>query len=160
MTDTTLTTHLLSLASTTLSLERATTHTFLTNAGAGTLPSSTLIKWLVQDIHYTRGYVRFIGGVMSQLRLSTSIQDDQGKGKTLHVRIFDLLLSALNNIQREMQFFEDTAKEYKLDLNLKAEMEPVTRMYVQCFDAVKSGSGAGGLLEGLTVLWATEHVRC
>jgi thiaminase len=94
---------------------------------------------------------------MSQLRLSTSINDSHGPGKTLHVRIFDLLLSALNNIQREMQFFEDTAKEYKLDLDLEAEMDDVTRMYVQCFDAVKSGSGAGGLIEGLTVLWATEH---
>jgi len=157
MADTHLTTHLLSLPSTIEPLKRATTHDFLTHAGRGTLSPTVLTRWLVQDIHYTRGYIRFIGGLLSQLRVPLSIYLSSGE-KTLHARIFDLLISSLNNIQRETQFFEDTAKEYGLELDMKAEIEPVTRTYVQCFDAVRSGSGVGGLLEGLTVLWATEHV--
>jgi len=51
----------------------ATTAPFLLAAGCGTLPAPTLCKWLVQDIHYARAYVRFVGGLIAKLRLGTGL---------------------------------------------------------------------------------------
>lgn len=150
-----------SISTSTSSFTRATQHPFLTAAGDGSLSASTLTRWLVQDIHYTRAYIRFIGGLLSQLYLPTSLFRSTAHGgarqKDLQARIFDLLTGALTNIQRETQFFEDVAEEYGLSLDLTAEPEPITRAYINMFDSMRQGSGRGGLLEGLTVLWATEE---
>lgn len=67
----------------------------------------------------------------------------------------DLLISALNNIRREIGFFEITATKY----NLRMPDEPpnyITRAYIDLFMSASSSSAS--LLEGMVVLWGTEHV--
>jgi hypothetical protein len=70
-------------------------------------------------------------------------------------RTMDLLISALNNIRREMSFFEITATKYGIHLT---DDPPnfITRAYLDLFHGVSSPSAS--LLEGMVVLWATEHV--
>jgi len=143
------------------SSDRATKHPFLQHAGAGTLPPRTLCQWLQQDIHYTRAYIRFMGGLLSKLHLPATLLDSsndaasaQSKERLLMQRVFDLVVFALNNIQREMGFFEDVIRQYKLQVFDGAE--PATRAYQDFFASV-GGSGAT-LLEGLVALWGTEWV--
>lgn len=154
--NTSLTAHLLNPTlhpSTTHLLTQATTHNFLAQAGQGTLPAKTLTKWLAQDVLYTRAYVRFLGGMLKRLRLPSDIYISTVSSQTtLEYRVFDLLVGALTNIQREMKFFEHTCGEYALDLDTRAQAEPVTRSYADMFGSVPDK----GLLHGLVVLWATE----
>ncbi len=129
----------------------ATQQPFLSHAGCGTLSAAPLTQWLVQDGHCARGYVRFIGQLLAKVRLP-SLQNSQ-----FHplYRTIDLLISALNNIRREMQFFEITATKYGLHLG---EEDPthITRAYLDLF--VSASSPGTSLLEGMVLLWATEHV--
>jgi thiaminase len=129
----------------------ATQQPFLQHAGAGTLSAHALSSWMVQDGHYTRGYMQFIGSLIGKIRLPYSANSQ------FHpmYRTMDLLISALNNIRREMSFFEITATKYGIMLT---EDPPnfITRAYLDLFNAVAAPSAS--LLEGLVVLWATEHV--
>lgn len=154
------------------SIDRATKHPFLQQAGNGTLPAPTLCQWLQQDIHYTRAYIRFMGGLLNKLHLpptllvakdadsnTTSTSTTAAvKERRLMQRIFDLIVFALNNIQREMGFFETTIQEYGLQLadGVEDVVQPVTRAYQDFFASV--GGSHAGLLEGLVALWATEWV--
>lgn len=70
-------------------------------------------------------------------------------------RTFDLLISTLNNVRREMSFFDTTASKYGLQIESEPP-KPATKGYVDLL-ASASGSGAS-LLEGLVLLWTTEHV--
>jgi hypothetical protein len=70
-------------------------------------------------------------------------------------RTFDLLISTLNNVRREMSFFDTTASKYGLKIEPELP-KPATKGYVDLL-ASASGSGAS-LLEGLVLLWTTEHV--
>jgi len=130
----------------------ATQQPFLSHAGCGTLAAAPLVQWLVQDAHYARGYIQFIGQLLSKIRLP-AIPNSQ-----FHplYRTMDLLISALNNIRREMSFFEITATKYGLQMT---EDPPsfVTRAYLDLF--VSASSASASLLEGMVLLWATEHVR-
>lgn len=67
----------------------------------------------------------------------------------------DLLISALNNMRREMQFFEITATKYGLALGNEPP-SPITRALLDLF--VSASSSSASLLEGMVVLWGTEHV--
>ena len=67
----------------------------------------------------------------------------------------DLLISALNNIRREMSFFEITATKYGLTL-INDPPNPITRAYLDLF--LSASSSCASLLEGMVVLWGTEHV--
>ena len=67
----------------------------------------------------------------------------------------DLLISALNNMRREMQFFEITATKYGLALGNEGP-SPITRALQDLF--VSASSSSASLLEGMIVLWGTEHV--
>jgi thiaminase len=145
-----LTAHLLSTNSTIFGA--ATQQAFLSHAGCGTLSASALAQWMVQDGHYTRGYIQFIGALIAKIRLP-SVPNSQFNPM---FRTLDLLISALNNIRREMSFFDITATKYAIQLN----SDPpnfVTRAYLDLFVAVSSPGAS--LLEGMVVLWATEHVR-
>jgi hypothetical protein len=130
----------------------ATQKPFLLHAGSGTLAAGPLIMWMVQDGHYTRAYLQFLGALIGKIRLP------QAANSQFHpmYRAMDLLISAINNIRREMRFFEITATKYSIQLDDDAP-NFVTRAYVDLFASV-SAPGAS-LLEGLVVLWATEHVR-
>lgn len=145
-----LTTHLLS--SNAGPFTAATQQPFLSHAGCGTLAAGPLAQWMVQDGHYTRGYVQFVGALIAKIRLP---QANNSQFNPMY-RTLDLLISALNNIRREMQFFEITATKYGIQMGEEAP-NPITRAYLDLFIACSSPSAS--LLEGMVVLWATEHVR-
>lgn len=144
-----LTAHLLN--SNSPSFTAATEQPFLSHAGCGTLAARPLGQWMVQDGHYTRGYVQFIGALISKIRLP-SVPNSQFNPM---YRTLDLLISALNNIRREMSFFEITATKYGIQMG-EEPANPITRAYLDLF--IASSSPSSSLLEGLVVLWATEHV--
>ncbi|KAF1982579.1 heme oxygenase-like protein [Aulographum hederae CBS 113979] len=142
-----LTAHLLNREAS--AFQAATQQPFLSHAGCGTLAAAPLGQWMVQDGHYTRGYIQFIGQLIGKIRLPAT-------GSQFHplYRTMDLLISALNNIRREMSFFEITATKYGIQLT-EDPPSHITRGYMDLFVSVSSPSAS--LLEGLVVLWATEH---
>ncbi|XRM37183.1 hypothetical protein ABZX51_000669 [Aspergillus tubingensis] len=153
---TSLTTHLLNLNPS--ALHTSTTHPFLHSAGTSTLPKATLSAWLSQDRLYAQSYVRFIGLLLSKIRLPYTTTTKTPA--PVESRILSLLTSALLNIQRELTFFETVAAEYNLDLQVPPPgattfgPSEATHAYTDLF--LSSGSSGVTLLEGLVVLWATE----
>ncbi|KAH6639243.1 hypothetical protein C7974DRAFT_410225 [Boeremia exigua] len=129
---------------------QATQQPFLSHAGCGSLAAGPLSQWLVQDGHYSRGYIRFVGQLLAKIRLP------QTQNSQFHpmYRTMDLLISALNNMRREMQFFEITATKYGLTLGNESP-SPITRALLDLF--VSASSSSASLLEGMVVLWGTEH---
>lgn len=130
----------------------ATQQTFLSHAGCGTLSAGALSQWLAQDSHFSRGYISFVGSLIGKVRLpqATNMQNHP------LCRTMDLLIGALNNFRREMTFFEVTATKYSLHVPIEPP-DPITKSYLDLF--VASSSPSVSLLEGMVVLWATEHVR-
>lgn len=130
----------------------ATQQHFLSHAGCGTLGQGPLMQWLAQDSHFSRGYISFVGQLIGKIRLP-AVQNSQ-----FHplYRAMDLLISALNNVRREMSFFEITATKYNLQVPKDAP-NPITKGYLDLF--IASSSPGATLLEGLVVLWATQYVR-
>lgn len=143
-----LTAHLLAICATPFT--NATQQPFLSHAGCGSLAAAPLSQWLVQDGHYARGYIRFVGQLLGKIRLP------QTQNSQFHpmYRTMDLLISALNNMRREMQFFEITATKYGLALGTESPT-PITRALLDLFMSASSSSAS--LLEGMVVLWGTEH---
>lgn len=143
-----LTAHLLAKCSS--PFEQATQQPFLLHAGCGSLAPGPLSQWLVQDAHYARGYIRFLGQLLAKIRLP------QTTNSQFHpmYRTMDLLISALNNMRREMQFFEITATKYRLTLS-QDSATPITRALLDLF--VSASGSSASLLEGMVVLWGTEH---
>lgn len=177
-----LTTHLQTLH--TPLYKTATTHPFLTHAASGTLPKPLLAAWLSQDRLYAQSYIRFIGALLSKIRLPSHNPDSAkpGAGMAEH-RAVDVLVDALVNIRRELLFFGDVAREYGVDLEAlpvrsscrggeegevgESEGEdveeeggkvfgpnPITHAYIDLF--MSASSPGTTLLEGMVVLWATE----
>lgn len=146
-----LTNHLLSLYS--APFTQATQNTFLSHAGCGSLAAGPLCQWLVQDAHYARGYIRFVGQLLAKIRLPQTLNSQ------FHpmYRTMDLLISALNNMRREMQFFEITATKFTLNI-APDPPTPITRSLLDLF--VSASSSSASLLEGMVVLWGIGHVRC
>ena len=144
-----LTNHL--VAQSQVAFSSATQQPFLSHAGCGTLSVGPLAQWMVQDGHYTRGYIQFLGAMISKIRLP-DVANSQFHPM---YRTLDLLISALNNIRREMSFFEITATKYGIQLSSDPPSH-ITRAYIDMFNSVSSASSS--LLEGMVVLWATEHV--
>lgn len=144
-----LTAHL--LTSQAAAFQSATQQAFLSHAGCGSLAAGPLSQWLAQDGHYARGYIRFVGALLAKIRLP------QTANTQFHpmYRTMDLLISALNNMRREMQFFEITATKFGLTVGTEPAT-PITRALLDLF-ANASGTSAS-LLEGMVVLWGTEHV--
>lgn len=135
--------------------QAATQAPFLRAAGMGQLGKTLLSQWLSQDRLYAQGYVRFIGMMLSKIKLPTAA------GTTgIDWQVIDLLISALTNIKRELLFFEDVAKRYGLDIEAPWPGEhsfgptPITRGYLDLF--MNAASPGASLLEGMVVLWATE----
>ncbi|PYI10435.1 transcription regulator PAB1642 [Aspergillus sclerotiicarbonarius CBS 121057] len=156
-----LTDHLLTLTPSTL--HTSTTHPFLHAAGTSTLSKATLSAWLSQDRLYAQSYIRFIGLLLSKIRLpytTPTTNASNPSSSPLESRILSLLTSALLNIRRELTFFETVATEYNLDLTVPPPGETTfgpseaTHAYTDLF--LSAGSSGVTLLEGLVVLWATE----
>lgn len=153
---------------------RATRTEFLTLAGQGRISRDQLSQWLAQDRLYCQAYARFIGGLVSRVRLplapgkgTNTVASDTGGA--LEWRILTLLHGALGAMMAELRFFESTAADYGLDLAcVGSEMEgqavgfgpnPATREYIDLFDSFAAQPGSAvdkSLLEGLIVLWITE----
>ena len=138
----------------------ATNHTFLAKAGNGSLPDAAVCKWLVQDKYYQLGYVNFIGGLLAKQDLSPCVfssrsSEPQIKGKTLSRMTLDLLVDSVTAIRQEIDFYDETAKKYKLDLQY-APPNDTTNEYIKLFTDASAKDAP--LLHGLLVLWATEHV--
>ncbi|KAK0128844.1 hypothetical protein ONS95_000792 [Cadophora gregata] len=160
-----LTTHILSLHPEAFTL--ATQSPFLAHAGAGTLSKNVLQKWLAQDRLYAQAYIRFAALLLANVGLKGRVDE-----RALEERLLDLLLSSINNVRRELKFFEDVATRYDLDISSPStssivkddevqEKEGVSegvRMYRKLFFEVGEAveSGKMGMLEGLVLLWGTE----
>ncbi|ETS76946.1 hypothetical protein PFICI_10820 [Pestalotiopsis fici W106-1] len=171
-----LTARLLSHPQTPDAYKRATQSPFLQLAGQGRLPPTTLSQWLAQDRLYAQAYARFIGGLLSRVRLP--VRSDRPIRETLEWRVVQVLKSSLDGILVELAFFEDTAAKYGLDLAAVVPAEkvvgssgggggsgkefgpnPTTAAYVDLFDSFGAGGNANkSVFEGLVLLWATEKV--
>ncbi|KAI8932379.1 hypothetical protein NX059_010567 [Plenodomus lindquistii] len=143
-----LTSHLLAICSGPFA--HATQQPFLSHAGCGSLAVGPCSQWLAQDAHMARGYIRFIGQLLAKMRLPNT-QNSQFHPM---YRTMDLLISALNNTRREMQFFEITATKYGLALGAEPP-SPITRAILDMF--VSASSTSASLLEGMVALWSTQH---
>jgi len=135
----------------TAAVTAATQSQFLSHAGCGTLSAPALMQWLSQDAHISRAFVSFVGTLIGKVRLPETSNSQQ---HTTY-RAMDLLISTLNNVRREMSFFEVNAGKYGLVIGGE-EIKPATKAYLDLFASASSPSAS--LLEGMVVLWATEHV--
>lgn len=138
----------------------ATQHPFLAKAGNGTIAEAAVCKWLVQDKYYQLAYVNFIGRLLAKLGLLSALfPSDSDKFDKERERLsrltMDLLIDSLTNIRREIDFYDETAKKYHLDLE-QASPNKTTREYINLFEDASAKDEP--LLHGLLVLWATEHV--
>ena len=149
-----LTTHLASL-STPRPYAAATQHAFLTATGTGTLPLPLLSLYLSQDrIYAAHGYPRFIGRLIAAIPYSsghaTLSKEEKQNARTLQVLVF-----CLQNVVREVGFFDDLGNAHGFDVNGWKERKG-TRDYLAEMTRVSS---EGVLFEGLVFLWAMEKVR-
>ncbi|KAJ6093216.1 hypothetical protein N7486_008505 [Penicillium sp. IBT 16267x] len=106
------------------SLTRATTHPFLASAGRGTLSKQILSQWLSQDRLYAQSYIRFMGQLLTKIRLDSRASNPNASvASTADQQAVDVIIDALVNIRTELRFFESTAREYGLDLSAIAADE-------------------------------------
>lgn len=154
-----ITAHLLTLHTTPTYSTATKTHPFLTSAGDGTLTDTRLSIWLSQDrIYAAQAYPRFIGSLISHIPFdkplsgaATAVEDD---GDDHSQRILKILVFSLENIIREVDFFDATTRRWSLDVEgWKARKG--TRDYVA---EMASISKNGRIEEGLLFLWAMEKV--
>ncbi|GAB1738394.1 hypothetical protein NU219Hw_g3203t1 [Hortaea werneckii] len=131
----------------------ATQQSFLSHAGCGTLSPSALNQWLAQEIHISRALITFVGALIGKIRIpeTSNLQADPT------FRALDLLCSAVNNMKKELEFLESSKRKYELHVEME-EPKPATKGFVDLFAAAASPQSS--LLEGLVVLWATEHCFC
>ncbi|KAF9477958.1 heme oxygenase-like protein [Pholiota conissans] len=145
--------HLISL-DTFPSYKDATRHTFLAQAGDGTLPLSRLALWLSQDrIYAAHAYPRFIGSLLSRIPFQDS-DNPSGPKERQNEEILRVLVSCLDNIVREVQFFKDTTEQFGLNVEEWAQRK-ATRDYTAEMVRVAS---SGSLEDGIIFLWAMERV--
>jgi thiaminase len=132
-------------------VKSATEQAFLSHAGCGTISANALTHWLAQDAHVSRAFVSFVGRLIGKIRLpDTAITMENTTFRT-----FDLLISTLNNVRREMSFFDTTASKWGLQIEPEIP-KPSTKGFIDLLSSASSSSAS--LLEGLVLLWATEHV--
>ncbi|KAL2067209.1 hypothetical protein VTL71DRAFT_1633 [Oculimacula yallundae] len=147
-----LTSHLLALDPS--SFKEATQTPFLRAAGAGTLSKDILQTWLSQDRLYAQAYVRFAAMLLANVKLNGTVD-----GSRFEERLLDLILSSINNVRRELKFFEDVASRYDLDISSTgANVSTGVNMYQELFSEVGEAVEKGnmGMLEGMVLLWGTE----
>jgi thiaminase len=161
MADKSLTELLMSHPGTAEQYTKATQNDFLRRAGQGKVPRDKLSQWLSQDRLYAQAHCRFLGGLISRVQLPK----EQGIDSSFEWRLITLLKGALEGILKELQFFEETARKYGLDLAYDVqggEFQPDsnTKEFIECFDGfgAEASSGPHALLQGLVVLWTTEKV--
>ena len=153
----TLTRHLKAL-STPHPYSAATEHSFLTAAGNGTLPKSQLALWLSQDrIYASQAYPRFIGRLISSIPFNPLQRAGNGSAleEQRNQRILNLLVYSLQNVVREVGFFDDVGEKWGLQLQ-GWKVRKGTRDYLAEMARV---SVEGPLFDRMVFLWAMEQVR-
>lgn len=150
----TLTSHLMSL-STVRPYSAAVEHDFLASAGDGSLSKRLLSAFLSQDrLYAAHAYPKFIGHLLASVPFSSSDLIDSDREK-INQQIVAVLVGALQNVVREVNFFSDVAKTHGLQLEGWRERR-ATRDYT----AEMARIGASGRLEdSLVFLWAMERVN-
>jgi hypothetical protein len=114
-------------------IDQATQLQFLSHAGCGTLSSAALQQWLAQQGHMSRALCTYIGSLIGKIRLT----DTENPSNDTSWRALDLLVSAVNNAKRELEFLRTTHFKY----NLQTEPEspkPATKGFVDLFANVSS----------------------
>lgn len=154
-------------------LQQATSHAFLRNAGAGELQQAQLEAWLTQDrLYITCGYVQLMGALLQ--KLSPTEQGPSHSSSTGFSTKLHILTAALTNIERELRFFEDTAAENGLRLDVAPSsalagadhpqtsvsstslLHPATRQYIDHIRKVSQP--ASSFNDALVLLWAMEII--
>lgn len=108
---------LLTQVGTESTLKKATQHPFLLSAGKLDLTATSLQAWLTQDRLYALcGYAPFLGILISKCPAPAAGPLDSAS--KLHRKRLTVLAGAMANIDREVGFFEDVAKDNKLNLNV------------------------------------------
>lgn len=80
----------------------------------GTLSDELLSFWLHQDrIYAAYTYPPFIGSLIANLFFSRALQSDVNHSQ----HILKVLVLALQNIMQEVEFFENTATKWGLNIN-------------------------------------------
>lgn len=138
----------------------AVTHPFLKAAARRDLSSGQIEAWLAQDRLYAEvGYLRFTGLMLARLPTAA---DGEGFALacTYGSRIRAVLSGAISNVVREVQFFDDTALQWNLNLggdntSLMAPYAPVTKAYI---DYITSVGQTGAFEEQMTLLWSMEKL--
>lgn len=136
-------------------LRTATSHSFLRAAGNGSLQDSELSSWLVQDKYYQYAYITFVSRLISKLDTESSAFSSEPAQQSLQWKTFTTLLSALDAIKAEIEFYDEVAERYSLSLVAEPANE-TTIAYRDFFLDVSAPDRP--LLDGLCVLWATEVV--
>ncbi|KAK0220310.1 hypothetical protein IW262DRAFT_1014668 [Armillaria fumosa] len=146
-----LTDHLLSLR-TPVPYADALRHPFLISAASGAISHERLGFWLSQDrLYAAHAYPRFIGSLISAIPYDAAHKIGSPEER-LNQRILDVLVFSLTNVVREVNFFEETAKEWGLRIEGWKERKG-TRDYTAEMARVSRS-----LEEGLVFLWAMEKV--
>ena len=111
-----LTSHLVSL-STVRPYSAATEHAFLTQAGKGTLSKDVLGLYLCQDrLFVAHSAIAFLGQVFAKIPFSSSRPFNSPRSQALQ-RIVRTIDYALKNVIREVNFFNDVAEKFGLDVD-------------------------------------------
>jgi len=140
--------------------EDAISHQFLRDAASLNLPHDRLAFWLAQDrIYAGQAYPRFIAFLITKIPLDSSDETIRDRSR----RTLQVLVGCLDNIVREVNFFEDTARKYDLDIGAVKPGEgqvwferKATRDYTAEMARIAS---LGSLEDGLVFLWAMEKVK-
>lgn len=93
--------------------------------------------------------IAFIGTMIGQVQLSDA---PDSKLSTPH-RTLDLLIAAVSNFRKELDFLQQTRLKYNLPA-LDDAPAPATKALLNLLVA----QSRNGLLEGMVVLWAIENV--
>lgn len=160
-----LTEHL--LASKPTAYQKATQSTFLQRAASGTLPKDTLGKWLANDRLYIHAYVRGAGKLLTFLQLPQTVPtpNPSQRLEESSSKLLAWTIDALVNIQREENFFVETASQYGINVNVDSESDgklqklPGLVKFEDLFDGLVEAKGDMlPWLECAVVFWGTEKV--
>ncbi|KAL4067023.1 hypothetical protein V8B97DRAFT_2064763 [Scleroderma yunnanense] len=139
--------------------DAAISHQFLRDAANLNLPHDRLAFWLAQDrIYAGQAYPRFIAFLITKIPLDSTDEKTRDRSR----RTLQVLVGCLDNIVREVNFFEDTARKYDLNIGGVSPGEgqvwlerKATRDYTAEMAHIAS---LGSLEDGLLFLWAMEKV--
>ncbi|KAG6900288.1 hypothetical protein C0993_000261 [Termitomyces sp. T159_Od127] len=107
----------------------------------------------IDRIYASQAYPRFAGALISHIPFQPAVLNASGTPDHSQ-RILKILVYSLQNVVREVEFFDDTAKKWGLNLAQWKERKG-TRDYTAEMARI---SGTGKVEEGLLFLWAMEKV--